>query len=129
MAPTLLVGESLVGEGNEVAHVDLLIGFYDALRSSPFWATVTPIVEQLTGRPARTFSAWARTVRAIPLKLGTKHPPKLIEVRGEVFLPRASFELIRQSLREASYGLGARRRTTSLPTSRSSSRKSTTSKP
>jgi 5,6,7,8-tetrahydromethanopterin hydro-lyase len=26
MAPTLLVGESLVGEGNEVAHVDLQIG-------------------------------------------------------------------------------------------------------
>ena len=26
MAPTFLVGESLVGEGNEVAHVDLLIG-------------------------------------------------------------------------------------------------------
>jgi len=26
MAATLLVGESLVGEGNEVAHVDLLIG-------------------------------------------------------------------------------------------------------
>ena len=29
MAPTLLVGESLVGEGNEVAHVDLLIGSKD----------------------------------------------------------------------------------------------------
>jgi 5,6,7,8-tetrahydromethanopterin hydro-lyase len=26
MAPTLLVGESLVGEGDEVAHVDILIG-------------------------------------------------------------------------------------------------------
>jgi 5,6,7,8-tetrahydromethanopterin hydro-lyase len=26
MTPTLVVGESLVGEGNEVAHVDLLIG-------------------------------------------------------------------------------------------------------
>ena len=26
MAPTMLVGESLVGDGNEVAHVDLLIG-------------------------------------------------------------------------------------------------------
>ena len=26
MASTLLVGESLVGEGNEVAHVDLLVG-------------------------------------------------------------------------------------------------------
>jgi hypothetical protein len=41
-------------------YVDLLIGFYDALRSSAFWATVTPTVERLTGRPARTFSAWAR---------------------------------------------------------------------
>src|SRR4051794_15441185 len=29
MAATLLVGESLVGEGNEVAHVDLLIGSKD----------------------------------------------------------------------------------------------------
>jgi 5,6,7,8-tetrahydromethanopterin hydro-lyase len=26
MAPTMLVGESLVGEGNEVAHIDLMIG-------------------------------------------------------------------------------------------------------
>ena len=26
MAPTLLVGESLVGEGDEVAHIDVLIG-------------------------------------------------------------------------------------------------------
>ena len=29
MATTMLVGESLVGEGNEVAHVDLLIGSKD----------------------------------------------------------------------------------------------------
>src|SRR3954468_5094070 len=29
MAATLLVGESLVGAGNEVAHVDLLIGSKD----------------------------------------------------------------------------------------------------
>jgi 5,6,7,8-tetrahydromethanopterin hydro-lyase len=29
MAPALLVGESLVGEGDEVAHVDLLIGSKD----------------------------------------------------------------------------------------------------
>src|SRR5215210_3087299 len=29
MAPTLLVGESLVGEGNEVAHVDVLVGSKD----------------------------------------------------------------------------------------------------
>jgi 5,6,7,8-tetrahydromethanopterin hydro-lyase len=29
MAPTMLVGESLVGDGNEVAHIDLLIGSKD----------------------------------------------------------------------------------------------------
>src|SRR5918998_4579802 len=29
MAPTLQVGESLVGEGDEVAHVDVLIGSKD----------------------------------------------------------------------------------------------------
>src|ERR671931_2157205 len=29
MAPTFQVGESLVGEGNEVAHIDLLIGSKD----------------------------------------------------------------------------------------------------
>ena len=27
MARTLSVGESLVGDGNEVAHIDLLIGY------------------------------------------------------------------------------------------------------
>ena len=26
MTPTMLVGESLVGDGNEVAHIDLIIG-------------------------------------------------------------------------------------------------------
>ena len=29
MASSLMVGESLVGDGNEVAHIDLLIGSKD----------------------------------------------------------------------------------------------------
>ena len=33
-----------------------------------------------------------RTIRAIPLKLRTKKPPRLIEIRGEVILPVAEFE-------------------------------------
>lgn len=33
-----------------------------------------------------------RTIRSIPLRLNSKKPPKLIEVRGEVILPIAEFE-------------------------------------
>ncbi len=34
----------------------------------------------------------ARTIRAIPLKLRTADPPKVLEVRGEVFWPLKAFE-------------------------------------
>ncbi|MCH8053577.1 MAG: NAD-dependent DNA ligase LigA, partial [Planctomycetes bacterium] len=34
----------------------------------------------------------ARTIRAIPLKLRTDDPPKVLEVRGEVFWPLKAFE-------------------------------------
>jgi DNA ligase (NAD+) len=33
-----------------------------------------------------------RTIRSVPMRLNTKKPPKLIEVRGEVILPLADFE-------------------------------------
>lgn len=33
-----------------------------------------------------------RTIRAIPLRLGGEHVPARIEVRGEVFMPKAGFE-------------------------------------
>ena len=34
------------------------------------------------------------TVRSIPLRLGAKHPPKLLEVRGEVIMLRRDFEAV-----------------------------------
>src|SRR5919206_2688059 len=40
MAPTLLVGESLVGDGNEVAHIDLLIGSKDGPLGEAFAAAL-----------------------------------------------------------------------------------------
>jgi DNA ligase (NAD+) len=40
-----------------------------------------------------------RTIRSVPLKLRTKNPPQLIEIRGEVILPIQDFErLNRQQL-------------------------------
>ena len=42
-----------------------------------------------------------RTVRSIPLKLQTKKPPALIEVRGEVLMFKADFAKLNQRQREA----------------------------
>jgi DNA ligase (NAD+) len=33
-----------------------------------------------------------KTIKSVPLKLATTHPPKKLAVRGEVFMPKAAFE-------------------------------------
>ena len=35
-----------------------------------------------------------RTVKSVPLKLATSNPPEKLDVRGEVFMPKAAFEKI-----------------------------------
>jgi len=37
-----------------------------------------------------------RTVKSVPIKLATDHPPKTLEVRGEVFMTKAGFEKLNQ---------------------------------
>lgn len=37
-----------------------------------------------------------RTIRSVPLKLRTKKPPKIIEIRGEVILPLKDFEKLNE---------------------------------
>lgn len=37
-----------------------------------------------------------RTINSIPLKLQTDYPPELLEVRGEIYLPKAGFEKLNQ---------------------------------
>ncbi len=41
-----------------------------------------------------------RTIRAIPLRLNVDHPPKLLEVRGEVILLKKDFERLNRALQE-----------------------------
>ncbi|HEX6829028.1 MAG TPA: NAD-dependent DNA ligase LigA, partial [Burkholderiales bacterium] len=41
-----------------------------------------------------------RTIRAIPLRLPTEHPPKLLEVRGEVIMLKRDFQRLNQGQRE-----------------------------
>lgn len=42
-----------------------------------------------------------RTINSIPLKLLTKNPPTLLEVRGEIYLPKAGFEKINREAKAA----------------------------
>ncbi|MDX2349195.1 MAG: NAD-dependent DNA ligase LigA [Porticoccus sp.] len=42
-----------------------------------------------------------RTINSIPLKLQTDTPPALLEVRGEIYLPRAGFEKLNTEARAA----------------------------
>ncbi|MCF7988083.1 MAG: NAD-dependent DNA ligase LigA [Methylovulum sp.] len=37
-----------------------------------------------------------KTIRSVPLKLADEHPPDILEVRGEVFMPKAAFEKLNQ---------------------------------
>src|SRR5687767_6317301 len=39
-----------------------------------------------------------KTLRSIPLRLAGKNPPEIIEVRGEVYLPVAGFQKIREEM-------------------------------
>jgi DNA ligase (NAD+) len=52
------------------------------------------------GRRGEDVTAQVRTIRSVPLRLRGAGWPDLMEVRGEVFLPRAGFEAINARARE-----------------------------
>jgi DNA ligase (NAD+) len=52
------------------------------------------------GRIGDDITANIRTIRSVPMRLRDAHPPKLLEVRGEVYLPVKAFEKLNDELRE-----------------------------
>ncbi|MCG6862201.1 MAG: NAD-dependent DNA ligase LigA [Chromatiaceae bacterium] len=52
------------------------------------------------GRRGEDVTAQVRTIRSVPLRLQGEGWPALVEVRGEVFLPKAGFEAINARARE-----------------------------
>ncbi|MEJ2590726.1 MAG: NAD-dependent DNA ligase LigA [Candidatus Thiodiazotropha sp.] len=53
------------------------------------------------GTHGEDVTANVRTINAIPLRLEGRDWPEVLEVRGEVFMPRRGFELLNQRAREA----------------------------
>ena len=53
------------------------------------------------GSAGEDVTANIRTIRAIPLRLMTNHPPAVIDVRGEVLMFKADFARLNQRQREA----------------------------
>lgn len=52
------------------------------------------------GRQGEDITLNARTIRSVPLKLRGSDWPELLEVRGEVYMPKAGFEKLNNELRE-----------------------------
>jgi DNA ligase (NAD+) len=52
------------------------------------------------GATGEDVTANLRTVRSIPLRLNTDNPPAVLEVRGEVVMPRKAFEAFNAAARE-----------------------------
>jgi DNA ligase (NAD+) len=59
------------------------------------------------GTTGEDVTANLRTIRSIPLRLPTPRPPKLLEVRGEVYLPIARFEELNRERESAGQPLFA----------------------
>lgn len=53
------------------------------------------------GEVGDDITANLRTIRSIPLRLAVASPPPVLEVRGEVYLPRAEFEALNRARVEA----------------------------
>ncbi len=69
------------------------------------------------GSRGEDVTANVRTIRAIPLAL-RNGPPGRVEIRGEIYLPRASFERINRELEDAGEPLFANPRNTAAGTMR-----------
>jgi DNA ligase (NAD+) len=52
------------------------------------------------GATGENITANIKTITSVPLKLTTTNPPRLIEVRGEVYIPKAGFEAYNNKARE-----------------------------
>lgn len=81
------------------------------------------------GQRGEEITANLKTINAIPWQLRLKEPPKLFEVRGEVYFPRAAFEKLNEKLAAAGERLFANPRNAGSGSVRMKDPKVTASRP
>jgi DNA ligase (NAD+) len=81
------------------------------------------------GTRGEDITANLRTINAIPWKLRLQPPPKLFEVRGEVYIPRSAFEKLNAELAEKGERLFANPRNAGAGSVRQKDPKITASRP
>ena len=70
-----------------------------------------------------------RTIKGVPQKLEDKNPPKLVEIRGEIYFPLAAFNELNESLEEAGKTLFANPRNAAAGSLRQKDPRVTASRP
>jgi DNA ligase (NAD+) len=70
-----------------------------------------------------------RTIKSVPNTLNDKNPPKLVEVRGEIYFPLASFNELNESLEESGKTVFANPRNAAAGSLRQKDPKVTASRP
>jgi DNA ligase (NAD+) len=81
------------------------------------------------GTRGEDITANLRTINAIPWKLRLQPPPKLFEVRGEVYIPRSAFEKLNEELAKNDERLFANPRNAAAGSVRQKDPKITASRP
>lgn len=93
------VGEVLGGESVEYACELKFDGLAIALRYEN--GRLVQAATRGDGATGEDVTQNVRTIRSIPLKLKGEHPPRLVEVRGEVLMFKRDFERLNVRQREA----------------------------
>jgi DNA ligase (NAD+) len=81
------------------------------------------------GRVGEDVTPNLHTIASIPLHLNTPHPPRIVEVRGEVYIPVAAFETLNSQMADAGRPLFANPRNAAAGSLRQKNPEVTASRP
>ncbi len=91
--------------------------------------TLTRALTRGNGVTGEDVTVNVRTIKGVPQKLSDKKPPKLVEIRGEIYFPLAAFNELNESLEEAGKTLFANPRNAAAGSLRQKDPRVTASRP
>jgi len=91
--------------------------------------TLTRALTRGNGVTGEDVTVNVRTIKGVPQKLEDKNPPKLVEIRGEIYFPLAAFNELNEGLEEAGKTLFANPRNAAAGSLRQKDPRVTASRP